>query len=187
MRNRILVSIVACSLSAMFALPLLAQQIDKNDAVSISPVNSLPSFTPVPRATSTLTRTDEAVSLEIHTSGLGAEYAYSVWWFLFKDGCSPCTPGVNPRVVKNATGGVSDKWGQATFSAHLTRDEIGVLVGGDPNVTIHAIVRSHGPAKTLRAQGLLEEAFTTTGGGCGATANNVCSNVQGTVHEKTVP
>lgn len=176
--------LAVCLLFPLVASPLFAQQIDTNDATTIANVVTIPTFAVVPQATSKLTRTDEGMFLQISTKRLGDEYAYSVWWFIFKDFCSLCIPGVNPMTVINATGRVSDRWGQADFAASLTAAQITGASMGDTNPTIHAIVRSHGKAKTLRAQGVLEFALSNVGGGCDITAENVCANVQAVAHER---
>lgn len=209
MNFRLLTNAIAPVLATMLAAPVMAQVDDGNFAdnahASYSSLfniefNAAPPFfevgSRVTRASSTLVRNVNGISVTLSTSDLDPETAYTVWAEIFNNPehctASPCAfgPGgdagieeVNASVVW-LTGGVSDAFGNADFDGHLVIGEPppGQVLFGDGLVSrraeIHLVVRSHGPAENLNAEEL-EQAQSSIGGGC---AINACEDQQVAVH-----
>jgi hypothetical protein len=121
--------------------------------------------------TSTLTRTTGGIVLDLHTSGLQAGHAVTIWWMVFNhpeaciSGPSTETPDdprcgmadmSNPAAglsVLYAAGHVIDEDGEADFGAYLREgDTDGALEGmalgllDAAAADVHLVVRDHGPA-----------------------------------------
>lgn len=120
-----------------------------------------------------LNRLQSGVRLQINTTGLQPDAAYTVWWIIFNNpaacapgGCTGADLGVRGVAgsVMHATGGVANANGNAKFNAFLPigfmhtnpSDEAAygafirqVRGAGLQNLTgaeIHAIIKSHGPS-----------------------------------------
>ena len=148
--------------------------------------------TDIPGSSSTLVRTDNGVSMTLHTSGLDAG-AYTIWWVIFNDP-SQCSGGecgeddvlpppgnVNAGVsVVFATGHVVGGSGKGNFGAALSVGDTSEALFG-PGLTnprgaeIHLIVRYHGEL----IPGKVDEQIHTLNGGC---PPNVCGDVQVALH-----
>lgn len=151
-----------------------------------------PDGTPIPEderevvGSATLRRTASGLTIEVHTTGLGAEYAYTNWWIVFNNpeacvnGCDADDFG-NPAVeasVLYATGRVSEADGTATFRAFLPvglillnrtedgreRQRLGPGVQNPRTAEIHYIIRSHGPVAGDAAAEIIEKIGTFFGG-----------------------
>jgi hypothetical protein len=115
---------------------------------------------------STLTRTDKAISVDLHTTGLTAGDAVTIWWMVFNHP-EACTSGAttggprcgmadmgNPEVdlsVLYAAGHVIDDSGVADFGGKLAVDDAsGAIMGSglhDPaGADVTLVVHDHGPA-----------------------------------------
>lgn len=120
---------------------------------------------------STLTRTGSGIALDLHTTGLQAGHAVTVWWMVFNhpqacvSGATTDDPGdprcgmadmSNPAAglsVLYAAGHVIDEDGVADFGAYLQEgDTDGALEGmalgllDAAAADVHLVVRDHGPA-----------------------------------------
>jgi hypothetical protein len=114
--------------------------------VTTSPVVSFADHSIVLPGSSTLMRTDNAVTIHLHTSGLQPG-AYTFWWAVFN-------PGQTVPVVGRAAGHVVGQSGIANVSAYL---RVGETVGDPPlagfegtlqdarHAVIALVVRYHGP------------------------------------------
>ena len=142
---------------------------------------------------SALVRTDNGVSMTIHTSGLDAG-AYTIWWVIFNDP-SQCSdeecgeddvlppPGNEDAGVSvlRATGHVVGKSGKGNFGAGLSVGDTSEALWG-PGLTnprgaeIHLIVRSHGEV----IPGEVNDQIHTVNGGC---PPNECVDVQMALHQ----
>lgn len=137
-----------------------------------------------------LVRSSNGARIEIKTTELGEDVAYTVWWIIFNnpeecddDGCNATDFG-NPKVeasVLYATGRVADaEWdGKGTFRAFLPvglvllnrtpdqdgreRQRLGPGLQNPWKAEIHFIIRCHGLASTGAA---LIEQIGTFNGGC---------------------
>jgi hypothetical protein len=118
----------------------------------------------VPGASSTLVRTDNGVDVSLHTSGLPAHHAVTMWALIFNDpsACSinPCSesagdlraPGVNGS-VQRVTGHIASG-AQDSFAGHLGIGEASQTAFGPGLVNpfgaqINLIVREHGLADAV--------------------------------------
>lgn len=145
-------------------------------------------------ASSTLVRTDNGISITVHTSDL-LPGTYTNWWVIFNNpsGCTPVAApscGLNDlgnadaeAAVKFATGHVVSKNGKGNFGAHLSvGDDSGEIFGELTNpmgAEVHYIIRYHGP----KQKGLVDDQIGTVGGGCGAVAPLFpCYDPQVTIH-----
>ena len=115
---------------------------------------------------STLTRTDKAISVDLHTSGLTAGDAVTIWWMVFNhpEACTSGATGGGPRCgmadignaaadlsVLYAAGHVIDDSGVADFGGKLDVDDAeGAIMGSglhDPaGADVTLVVHDHGPA-----------------------------------------
>jgi hypothetical protein len=138
-----------------------------------SPVTTIATATAesVEVGTSTLTRTDSGIALVLHTTGLQAGHAVTIWWMVFNhpEACvsgaatpDPDDPRCGMADMENAAAGLSvlyaagnivDEDGAADFGAYLQEgDTDGALEGMDLGlldaaaVDVHLVVRDHGPA-----------------------------------------
>jgi hypothetical protein len=153
---------------------------------------------------SRLTRNWTGVAARLHTTGLGAGHAVTMWAVIFNDpsGCvGPCDePDLfNPAAVVDVVyvaGHVVGGSGQATFSGHRNVGDnsgslfaqLGAPAPGlvDPHgAEIHFIVRDHGPA----VAGMIPAQIHTFQGGCDAASSfglgngtYPCEDVQFAVH-----
>ena len=113
--------------------------------VTTSPVLNFGDLSLAP-GSSTLMRTDNGVTIHLHTSGL-APGAYTFWWVVFNPG--------SPPVAGRAAGHVVGQSGIVNVSAHL---RVGETVGDPPlplvgvgtlqdarHAAIWLVVRYHGP------------------------------------------
>lgn len=164
----------------------------------------------VPGASSTLTRNDNGVSVTLHTSGLPAGDAVTVWWVIFNnpeecDGMagSPfrcAEPDLfNPDVagsVQYAAGHIVGGSGRYNIGSYLSEgDTRGCALGEDllcaglydsRAADVHLVVRSHGPALPAYLPGQIQ----SFGGACGNVPEefggggpNTCEDLQFAVHE----
>jgi hypothetical protein len=150
------------------------------------------SSTNIPGSSSTLVRTDNGVSMTLHTSGLDAG-AYTVWWVIFNDPsqCSGGECGVDDVLpppgnvaagvsVARATGNVVGGSGKGNFGAALSVGDTSEVLFG-PGLTnprgaeIHLIVRYHGEI----IPGMVDEQLHDLNGGC---PPNECADVQMALH-----
>ncbi len=147
---------------------------------------------------STLVRTVNGLSMTFTDNELEPGDAYSIWWLIFNNpagctgGCGEdevgafLESGENPAELSalNATGGVADSSGSATFSASLAiGDEgpgeflFGEGVTDSLGAEVHLIIRTHGPASedadTLLAQ------TSTFGGSCDVNAGGTLAEGEG--------
>ena len=150
--------------------------------------------------TSTLTRTGSGIALDLHTTGLQAGNAVTIWWMVFNhpqaciSGASTETPD-DPRCgmadINNSAAGLSvlyaaghviDQGGAADFGAYLQEGDtdralpgmaLGLLDAAAADV--HLVVRDHGPAKP----GMIVEQIHTFDDFC----NPTCTDLQMSVHE----
>ncbi|SNQ60301.1 hypothetical protein MNV_1740046 [Candidatus Methanoperedens nitroreducens] len=177
-------------------------------SISSSDVRTISDGSVIPGAGSKLIRTDEGVTMELHTSELPAKNAVTTWWVIFNkpenctEGQAPLRCGEgdlgNPDVqasVMFAAGSISSANGKATFGSHLSvGDTEGCQTGlpcsqglTDPKgADIHLIVRDHGPI----IPDMLDEQISTFGGGCnnappdtGKPGPNTCEDLQFSAHE----
>ena len=115
---------------------------------------------------STLTRTGKAISVDLHTSGLTAGDAVTIWWMVFNhpEACVSGATGGGPRCgmadignpaadlsVLYAAGHVVDQDGVADFGGKLAVDDAdGAIMGSglhDPaGADVTLVVHDHGPA-----------------------------------------
>ncbi len=144
-------------------------------------------------AWSTLVRNQAGVSMTIHTTGLTARDAVTVWWVVFNNpsACASGVPGiarcgegdlfaaaVNASVLY-ATGHVIGGHGIGDYGAHLALgDASGALFGPglvDPlGADIHLVVRTHGPA----SPGVVDDQIHSFD-----VCNLICTDLQFAVHE----
>jgi hypothetical protein len=149
--------------------------------------------------TTTLTRTDNGVSMTAHATDLIANYAYTVWWVIFNTPTECAAPGCSVADVfanrgtpslRLAAGHVVGDSGIGDFGGHLSEGATGgppcssnpaTLGSCGPGLldaraaVIHLVVRSHGPA----IPELVTEQISSFTGACSV---NGCSNVQVAVH-----
>jgi hypothetical protein len=143
---------------------------------------------------STLTRTDKAIAVDLHTTGLPAGDAVTIWWMVFNhpEACiSGATTGgprcgmadmANPAAdlsVLYAAGHVIDDSGVADFGGRLAVDDTeGAIMGSglhDPaGADVTLVVHDHGPAKP----GQVDEQIHTFGA-----CNPDCTDLQMSVHQ----
>lgn len=164
------------------------------------------SSTVVPDAWSSLVRNDGGVAMTIHTTGLPANSADTVWWVVFNQpqhchygafglrcglGDLFNSPAAQPSVMY-ATGHVLGSDGVGAFGGHLRVDETGGCVAASipPHfpcnagltnplgADVHLVIRTHGDP----IPGLVHEQISSFDGGC---AINACRNVQASAHEAT--
>ncbi len=118
------------------------------------------------RGSGTLLREKRGITVEVKTTGLEADSAYTNWWVIFNNPneCADSCGGAdfaNPAVqgsVLYATGGVSDGSGNATFRAFLPVGLVRLNSGEDirhpfgpglqdpQKAEVHYLIRSHGKA-----------------------------------------
>ena len=125
-----------------------------------------------------LHRSDAGVRVTIKSTGLVAGDAYTVWWIIFNG-------DPNGVSVMNATGGIADSEGNATFSAFLPvgfihtepasgnlRQLLGSGLQNARKAEIQIVVRGHGPST-----GDIEQVSTLLGG-CFVDDVDICADVQ---------
>jgi hypothetical protein len=154
---------------------------------STSPVAS---FDGKVAGSSTLTRTGSGISVDLHTTGLEAGHAVTVWWMVFNhpEACISGSPRcgmadmANPAAdlsVLYAAGHVTDDSGTADFGGRLAVDDAqGAIMGAglhDPaGADVTLVVRDHGPAKP----GQVDEQIHTFDA-----CNPDCTDLQMSVHQ----
>ena len=148
---------------------------------------------------STLTRSDTGLSMTLHTSGLPAGDAVTIWWVIFNEpgNCltSPCgepdlfNPAAVPS-VQRAAGHVIGGNGVGNFGGQLSvgdPSEAWPLYTGpgvlDPRTAeIWLVVHEHGPA----IPGLIDFMIHSFGGGCANlppfTGPNACVSTQVSIY-----
>lgn len=164
-----------------------------------APVEEMPAGPVVPGASSWLARDDGGVLMAMHTAGLEAGTAYSVWWVVFNrpEACLArpteavrCGEAdlVRPAAEASAlfaAGGVAAGRGDGFFGGRLTvgdlrgcQAELPCRAGltNPAGAEVHLVVRSHGPVIPDR----VDAQITTFNGGCHAGEPNEgqCRNVQ---------
>ncbi len=149
-------------------------------------------------AVSTLVRNDNGVAMTIHTIGLPADTADTVWWVVFNNpaACSHGMGGVRcgagdlfvPSVmasVQFATGHIIGADGVADYGAYLREgDTSGCATPALPcnglasarKADVHLVVRTHGAP----IPGLVPDQIHSFNGGC---PPNTCKNLQAAPHE----
>lgn len=149
-------------------------------------------------ATSTLVRNDNGVGMTIHTVGLPAGTADTVWWVIFNDpsACSHGTGGLRcgvadlfaPAVmasVQFAAGHIVGPDGVGDYGGYLREgDTSGCASPALPcsglasarTADVHLVVRTHGAP----IPGSIDEQIHSFNGGC---PPNMCRNVQASPHE----
>ncbi|MEM7333542.1 MAG: hypothetical protein AAF490_15745 [Chloroflexota bacterium] len=131
----------------------------------------------VERSMARLMTSSKGARLQINTSELEPNHAYTIWFVAVNDPSScaadPCTSKeilldtdfVNAEVAY-AAGAVADERGQASFSAFLRLGDLPKQWFGNgftnPDGEIHAVIMSHGPV----IEGMEEDMITTLRGGC---------------------
>jgi hypothetical protein len=145
--------------------------------------------------TSTLSRSDSGLSMTLHTSGLPAGDAVTVWWVVFNnpDACLTAVCGepdlFRPQTqpsVQHAAGHVIGGAGVGNYGGHL---KVGDTSGAwplyegpgviDPSTAqVWLVVHDHGPA----IPGLIDFMIHSFGGGCAnlppSTGPNTCASIQ---------
>ena len=172
------------SAAASPSAALTTQSAASRDSVD---VHMLPSFAVVPGSSSMLVRNDNGVTGTVHTDGLTAGNAYTMWFVVFN----------NPGACVGGCG--ADDLGRAGVQASVVFGT-GHVVGGEGNnfagwlgvgdtdgaisgpgllhprtAEIHLIIRNHGAA----IPGLIDEQISSFNGGC---PPNTCGNVQAAAH-----
>lgn len=154
---------------------------------------------------SRLLRTGDGISINIVTSELVNEDAYTVWWIVFNNpiecagscGLDDLADEDVNATIQWATGDIVDKFGVGRFTAHLNEGEttpsgpVFDLPGDDVGLVdaivaeVHVIIRSHGPAVAEQ----LNEQITSFDGGCDLDVapdipnkKGECADVQFAVH-----
>ena len=142
---------------------------------NIKPLLTMPGGEVVEGTSAQLIRTDNRISITIHSKGLVPGDVYTVWWVLFNNpgACSaapdgdPSVPHCGPDDIHNAeglnlnalarisslytVGNIADANGEAMFSAALdVGDPLGMVHFG-PNIEapedawVRLVIRTHGP------------------------------------------
>lgn len=133
---------------------------------------------------SKLLRSGNGVFMNLKTSTLLPDHAFTIWWVIwnFPENCT--IPGACSEVdfaigeavgvdVMYAAGNISNKAGKSYFAGHLSEGDfsgsINELLGFKPiglldskKAEIHLVVRSHGPI----IPGQVEEQISSFDGGC---------------------
>ena len=150
-------------------------------------VFSLPAFQPVARSHSTLTRTARGVTATMNLAEIRPANTFTMWWVVFNnpEACSarPCVPqdlgnpDTGPSFFGAGGGRVSDEFGHVRIEAGIVAgaglpedvDEVFFGEGLTAPLTaeVQLVVRDHGSAVDLAADGALEDALSNLlGGGC---------------------
>lgn len=179
--GRLMMALVAVfALSAAASTPVHAASAEHSDsAVLTIPPPAPPSVV----GSSSLVRTDNGVSLRVHTSGLEPGDAVTLWFVVANDpdsceegfpGLSQCGPadhvaGRGQMSVLHGAGRIVDKDGTASYGAHLrVGDTSRALYEGEPGLLdsrgaeVIAVLKTHGPA----TPGLVPDQLRTFAGGC---------------------
>jgi hypothetical protein len=194
--------IVALALIGLLSLVLVSRAGAATQTTS--PVKTIPlAGSSIPSedvGTSTLTRTGSGIALDLHTTGLQAGHAVTIWWMVFNHpeacttGASTTETSADPRCgmadmtnpaaglsVLYAAGHVIDEDGVTDFGAYLQEgDTDGALEGmalgllDAAAADVHLVVRDHGPADP----GRVDEQIHTIGA-----CNPDCHDLQMSVHE----
>lgn len=164
----------------------------------LSPVAEFPTPTTatptlVAGAWSSLTTNASGATVTLHTSGLDAGHAITVWWVVFNNpgACNAghfgfrCGPGdlanaaAEPSVLY-AAGHVIGSGDSTDFGAHLSRDDTSQALFGPGLINptgadIHLVVHDHGPADPTLLPAQIHS-FDV--------CNTQCHDVQVSVHEQ---
>jgi hypothetical protein len=166
-------------------------------------VQRIPGGMMVDGASSTLVRTDNGISMTIHTSGLAPHAVHTVWWVIFNNpencvgGCGPddsSRPEVNASVFY-AAGTITGANGKANFAAHVgfgypgPVDGVNVIDVDGPGLLyprtadVHLVIRTHGPPIPGIVDGMLHSFEVGCPGSPVDPGPNTCMNVQVAIHE----
>ena len=151
----------------------------------------------IPGSSSSLIRNDGGVTAALHTSGLTAGNAYTMWFIVFNNRSAclgpapPQAPGakcgfadlsrvdVNSSIMYAAGHVVGDGDADNLAGSRGVGDTDGVIAGpgllNPRGAEIHVVVRNHGGA----IPDLIKEQISSFNGGC---PPNSCANVQASVH-----
>jgi hypothetical protein len=160
--------------------------------VTSSNIYQIPDASRVSGGSSTLVRTQEAISASLQTLDLEPGNVYTMWWVIFNnpEKCEHPIPDISSCglddvlgqplgetpvqvSVQYAAGNIVGETGTVNFGAYLQEGELpeqpGQLVFGPglidaKKAAVHLVVRDHGPA----IPGMVEDQLTTFGGGCTA-------------------
>ncbi len=192
----VLVALVAgLTLAAAAPAVAAAPEIGTSPVFSIGPGHTFIAW--VPGASSTLVRTTNGIDVSLHTSGLPAGHAVTMWALIFNNP-SACGPGGCDEIrgdlrasgvngsVQRVTGHIVGTEG--AFAGHLGIGEASQTAFGpgllDPfGAQIHLIVREHGLAAAVLdpvtdALLLLEQFLNPSPRFC----NVACADIQKSVH-----
>jgi hypothetical protein len=162
-------------------------------------LHPFPSGPDLPGTSSQLVRNDTGVSMTIHTNGLTAGSAYTVWFVIFNTpedcvggcGVDDVLANVGTPSLRLATGNVVGASGLGEFGGHLAVGNTGgPACANDPAILgfcgpglldareaeIHVVVRSHGPV----IPDLMPDQIASFLGACSV---NGCANVQAAEHQ----
>lgn len=166
-------------------------------AHTTSNVHPFPAGPDIPGSTSTLVRNSSGVTGTLHTSGLQAGAAYTLWIVIFNEpeNCSGGVCDLNDVVpfpgnldadvsLVYGSGHIIGQNGKGNFAANLkVGDASGAFFGNgllDPwKAEIHLVTRSHGQP----IPGLVDEQISSFTGGCSV---NMCANDQASIHLPTM-
>ncbi len=193
MKSRIAFGIFLLTILGLFALATTAYA--SSVQRDVIPVRFFSDGSAVPGSSSTLVRTNSWISFTLHTNGLPAGDAVTIWFVIFNHP-EFCTVGVpafglrcgagdfsNPKVqvsIMYAAGHVIGGDGQANYGAHLKIGEFTRQVIFGPGLInplgadIHLIVHDHGPADPSLMPGEIHT-FDI--------CNPTCTDVQFAAHE----
>jgi hypothetical protein len=159
---------VVLALVGLLSAPVISRAGAATQSTSAVTFMSDPTANPPP-GSSTLTRTGSGIALDLHTTGLQAGRAVTIWWMVFNHPEACLTGATTPTVddprcgmadmdnpaaglsVLYAAGHVIDEGGVADFGGYLAEhDGDGAIMGQGLEdaaaADIHLVVRDHGPA-----------------------------------------
>ena len=159
--NPTIVGVIALIATVGLAIPVHGSPA----SIGTGPVRLFSDGSAVAGSSSTLVRTSNGVSMTVHTSGLTAGDAVTIWWVIFNNPAA-CSHGMfglrcghgdfsNSAVkasVMYAAGHVIGGDGTGNYGAHLSVGEMTIVVLFGPGLTnpmgadIHLVVHDHGPA-----------------------------------------
>jgi hypothetical protein len=181
-------------LGALVLIGLLSVVLVSRASAATQTTSLVTTFDGTVVGSSTLTRTAKAISLDLHTSGLPAGDAVTIWWMVFNhpEACTSGATSGGPRCgmadmgnpaadlsVLYAAGHVIDDSGVADFGGKLAIDDAdGAIMGSglhDPaGADVTLVVHDHGPAKP----GQVDEQIHTFDA-----CNPDCTDLQMSVHQ----
>jgi len=169
-----------------------ASPVGANQAPTNAPLLNFSNLSPVGNgAHTTLSRSADGVSFNVHSRNLVPGDAYTVWLAIFNDPES-CTGGCDmgdfglptASVIWAGIGGIANDEGNLNVKSQVDEGDPPGAVNFGPGLTdaegaaIHVVIRRHGPASSNPAT--LEQQLTTFNGGC---PPNTCTNVQISVNQ----